>query len=95
MSDAKRLKALLIIIEKIQAGKHVQNKTLQTHLTVEEYEEYLSERKQQKSLRVDIKDKPAEVVEYESLLRSAILIYNRADAYSCRGKANSNCHFNR
>ena len=89
MSDAKRLKALLIIIEKIQAGKHVQNKTLQTHLTVEEYEEYLSERKQQKSLRVDIKDKPAEVVEYESLLRSAILIYNRADAYSCRGKANS------
>ncbi len=62
MSDAKRLKALLSIIEKIQAGKHVQNRTLQTHLTVEEYEEYLSERKQQKSLRVDIKDKPAEVV---------------------------------
>ncbi len=89
MSDAKRLKALLSIIEKIQAGKHVQNRTLQTHLTLEEYEEYLNERKQQKSLRVDIKDKPVEVVEYESLLRSATLIYNRADAYSCRGKANS------
>ena len=36
MSDAKRLKALLSIIEKIQAGKHVQNRTLQTHLTEEE-----------------------------------------------------------
>jgi tetratricopeptide (TPR) repeat protein len=89
MSDAKRLKALLGIIEKIQAGKHVQNRTLQTHLTVEEYKEYLNERKQQKSLRVDIKDKPAEVIEYESLLRSANLIYNRADAYSRRGKANT------
>ena len=75
MSDAKRLKALLGIIEKIQAGKHVQNRTLQTHLTVEEYKEYLSEREQQKSLRVDIKDKPVEVVEYGSLLISANLIY--------------------
>ena len=89
MSDAKRLKALLSIIEKIQAGKHVQNRTLQTHLTIEEYEEYLNERKQQKSLRVDINDKPAEVVEYESLLKNANLIYNRADAYSCKGKAST------
>jgi tetratricopeptide (TPR) repeat protein len=29
------------------------------------------------------------VIEYESLLRSANLIYNRADAYSRRGKANT------
>jgi hypothetical protein len=46
MSDAKRLKALLSIIEKIQAGKHVQNRTLQTHLTVEEYEEYRTNKNQ-------------------------------------------------
>jgi hypothetical protein len=96
MSDAKRLKSLSVIIENIKAGKFVQDRTLQTHLTKDEYEDYLNDKKLQKDYRSEIKDKPAEVIEYEQFLKSACLIYNRAEAYSNRGKSkNAKLLFNK
>ena len=75
-----------VIAEKLQRGKNVQNRQLQTWLSEEEYEQLEYEWQEQLELREELKDKPSNLKRYEEKLREATFNYNRAEGYSSKGK---------
>ncbi|WP_146173113.1 hypothetical protein [Sulfitobacter mediterraneus] len=75
------------IAEQLRRGKNVQNRKLQAWLSVEGYEQYLSDWADQKELREELTVKPSAVLEYEELLRTATFWHNRAVAAEARGQA--------
>lgn len=85
--DEKRLDKLTTIKVKLEQGKHVQNRDLQTWLTRDEFAEiearWASEKERRKSM---YGEKPDAIREYELRLTKAILTYNRADSYSQKRK---------
>lgn len=85
-TDAKRATKLRGLLKRLKQGKNVQNRDLQTWLGVDGYAHYEQEWAAQKELRDELRDKPAEIVEYESRLKRANFTYNRADRYSQQGK---------
>mgnify|MGYP006084289893 CR=1 FL=1 len=82
----KRHQKLEQILEQLSRGENVQNRKLRTWLTDAEYKEFEQGWEQQKEFRKDIKEKPAEVVEYEKLLHDALFAYGRMDSLSAKGK---------
>jgi hypothetical protein len=73
-------------LKRLKQGKSVQNRDLQTWLGADGYAQYLADWTAQKELRDELRDKPAEIVEYERRLKRANFTYNRADRYSQQGK---------
>ena len=63
----------------------MQNRQLKTVLGTEGYARYLSDCEYQKHLRVMLKDKPDEIVEYERRLKVATFAYSKADYRSQKG----------
>ena len=84
--EAKRLAKLEAIAEKLTRGENVQNRQLQTWLSVDEYEQIEAEWQEQLELREELKDKPSDLKRYEEKLRDATFNYNRAEGYSSKGK---------
>ena len=76
----KRLENLQRLIKRLERGEHIQNRTIKTHLTAEQYEEMLEEWETQKSIRADLKDKPQEIKDYEQRLKKAQFVYNKAES---------------
>lgn len=64
----------------------MQNRDLQTWLGAEGYAQYEQEWSTQKDLRDELGNKPAEIVEYERLLKRANFTFNKAERYSQKGK---------
>ena len=64
----KRYVALAELLEKLNDGKHIQNRTLQTHLTKEQFASMEAAWAQQMLIRSGSKQKPAAVKQYEALL---------------------------
>ena len=83
-SDITRIKKLKAILKDLKNGKHVQNRTLQTWLTENEYAEYLTEWESQQAIREQIKDKPLELAEYEKRLKKGIFLENKSNKFSKR-----------
>ena len=85
--DERRIEKLQAIKSKLEQGKHVQNRDLQTWLPKEAFEsiaelwEYEKERRS-----VMYGEKPAEVKEYEERLAKAIFTFNKSEYFSTRGK---------
>lgn len=95
-----RTEKLKAILKKLESGEHVQNRTLQTWLTEEEFANIEYEWENQKELRKELKDKPDEVIEYDKRLQKAILAYNKYASYKDRNtikkaKNDSDKHFER
>ena len=84
--EAKRLKKLEAIADKLERGENVQNRQLQTWLSKEEYQELEYDWQEQLELRDELKDKPRELKRYEEKLKQATFNYNRAEGYSSKGK---------
>ena len=84
-SDDKRRDRLNALHKRLQAGKHVQNRDLETWLTDDEFAAYLAEVGDQRALRSDVEEKPEQIVRYEQLFQQARLMENRAEGYSTRG----------
>jgi tetratricopeptide (TPR) repeat protein len=80
---AARLKEL---IKTAKAGEFIQNKTLKRWLTKEQFDSIAERWDDELLQREQWAEKPDEIKEYEERLRHALLIYNRADAYSRQGK---------
>ncbi|MDA8631070.1 hypothetical protein N9L29_00015 [Litoricolaceae bacterium] len=89
IEEAKRLKKLEGIADKLKRGENVQNRQLQTWLSKEEYEQLGYEWQEQLELRRELKDKPSDLKRYEEKLREATFNYNRAEGYSSKGKHNT------
>ncbi|MBE1290098.1 MAG: hypothetical protein GJ679_08850 [Rhodobacteraceae bacterium] len=64
----KRYVALAELLEKLNHGKHIQNRTLQTHLTKEQFAAMEAAWAQQMLIRSGSKQKPAVIKQYETLL---------------------------
>ncbi|WP_037306883.1 hypothetical protein [Ruegeria halocynthiae] len=87
MSDNKKRKAQLQhVLERLRGGKTVQNRQLRTLLGDVAYAQFEYEWREQVELRETLKNKPAEVAEYERLLKRATFAYSKADAASRRGR---------
>ena len=84
--EQKRLSKLEAIANRLQRGKNVQNRQLQTWLNTDEYEQIAAEWDTQKLFREELKDKPTELKRYEDKLKEAIMMRNRSDAYNRKGK---------
>jgi hypothetical protein len=81
----KQIAKLQKIIERLSRGEIVQNRQLKTVLGAEGYARYLSDCEYQKHLRAMLKDKPAEIIEYEQRLKAATFAYSKADYRSQKG----------
>ncbi|ABM04644.1 hypothetical protein Ping_2942 [Psychromonas ingrahamii 37] len=84
--EEKRLSKLEAIAVKLKRGDNVQNRQLQTWLSVDEYEQIAAEWDTQKLFREELKDKPSELKRYEDKLKEAIMMRNRSDACHRKGK---------
>ena len=85
ISPPKQIAKLQKIIERLSGGEIVQNRQLKTVLGNEGYARYLSDCEYQKYLRVMLKDKPDEIIEYEQRLKAATFAYSKADYKSQKG----------
>jgi hypothetical protein len=87
---------LNFLLDRLQAGQHVQNRDLEIWLTEDAWASYKAEVDTQKKMRVDVQDKPEAVREYERLVRLANLAYNKGEGASVRGKsATARKHLNK
>ena len=84
-SKEKRIDKLREVLERLSRRKTVQNRQLKTVLGAEGYARYLDDCEYQKHLRVMLKDKPDEIIEYERRLKAATFAYNKADSKSQKG----------
>ena len=84
-SQEKRIDKLKQVLERLSRGEIVQNRQLKTVLGTEGYARYLSDCEYQKHLRVMLKDKPEEIMEYERRLKMATFAYSKADYKSQKG----------
>lgn len=76
---------LQVLVAQLRRKKNVQNTQLKRWLTTDEYAEIENQWQSQLEIRQQLKDKPAEIVEYEKQLRKALLFENRANAGQHRG----------
>jgi tetratricopeptide (TPR) repeat protein len=80
-SNKDRKQKLKSILKDLKAEKHIQNRTLKTWLTEDEYAELDSAWADQKDIREQLKDKPDAVKEYEKLLKKGLFAEAKADRY--------------
>ena len=86
-SEQKRAKKLQGIIADLENDRHVQNRKLQTWLSADEFA-LIDQYWQQELTHRDIyKDKPPQIIEYESRLVKADFYFNRSEHYSLNGNA--------
>ena len=96
-----RAKKLNQILDKLENGRHVQNRDLKRWLTEDEFAAIEHEWENQKELREELKDKPDEIIEYQKRLKKALFAYNKADNHSAKhnrqaakkGFGNADTHF--
>jgi tetratricopeptide (TPR) repeat protein len=82
----KRLENLQRLIKRLEQGEHIQNRTIKTHLTEEQYNNMLKAWEEQQSIRKDLKEKPEAIKNYENLLRKAQFVHNKAESKRFKGK---------
>jgi hypothetical protein len=87
--EQTRLNKLKNILEQMRRGENVQNRQLQPWLLEDEYAELGLAWQEQQELRLEMADKPSDLVKYEEKVKQAIFNYNRAEGYSSKGKHNA------
>ena len=90
----RRLSALIDIRDKLRAGKHVQNRRLQTWLTEDQFNAIKEGWEDELSQRFDAANKPDAIKEYERRLKRAHFVRNKAEGASQRGKKNAGKLYN-
>jgi hypothetical protein len=84
-SDEARLAKLHDLLDRLRRGKIVQNRQLQTWLGEQGYKEYEDNWSNTVDQRNLLSRKSSAIIEYEELLKKAILLYNRGETASQRG----------
>lgn len=87
--EQRRASKLEEALADLKADNAVSNRTLQTWLLPEQFDQIAEEWHAEKTIRNESKDKPPDIKEYEEILRHAHFINNKADALSRRGKASA------
>lgn len=84
--EQRRAAKLQEALKDLQAGNAVSNRTLQTWLLPEQFDQIAEGWKAEKGVRDESKDKPYDIQKYEELLRKAHFANSKADASSRAGK---------
>ena len=84
-SNEIRLAKLHDLLARLKRGETVQNRQLQTWLGEQGYKEYEDSWSNTVDQRHLLNGKSGAIIEYEELLKKAILLYNRGEAASQRG----------
>jgi hypothetical protein len=84
-SDETRLAKLHDLLARLKRGEIVQNRQLLTWLGAQGYKEYEDSWSNTVDQRNLLSRKSGAIIEYEELLKKAILLYNRGEAASQRG----------
>jgi hypothetical protein len=84
IDDATRLVKLNELLGRLRRGEIVQNRQLHTWLGAQGYKEYEDRWSNAVDLRNALASKPGEIIEYEGLLKKAIMLYNRGESASLR-----------
>lgn len=85
-SDETRLAKLHDLLARLKRGEIVQNRQLLTWLGEQGYKEYEDSWSNTVDQRNLLNGKSGTIIEYEELLKKAILLYNRGEAASQRGR---------
>ena len=85
-TDTARLERLSDLLARLKRGETVQNRQLRTWLGVESYKEYEESWSNTVDQRNLLSNKSGAIIEYEELLKKAIMLYNRGEAASQRGR---------
>ncbi|QJQ32287.1 hypothetical protein GV829_07330 [Sphingomonas lacunae] len=88
-SDEKRLEKLQGLLARLRRGENVQNRQLQTWLGEQGFKVFEDTWSNVVELRNTLTSKPGELIEYEMLLKKAIMLYNRGEAASLKGQASA------
>ena len=83
-ADATRLAKLHDILARLKRGENVQNRQLRTWLGEEGYKGFEDLWSNMVDFRKTLTTKPGDLVEYEELLKKAIMLHNRAEVASQR-----------
>jgi hypothetical protein len=92
-TDQTREARIRELIARLEDGKDVQARDLKIVLGAEQYKDYKQRWCDQKELRAE--EKPDDVVEYEALLKEALLAYAKYGKYCGRSSSRSNLIVNR
>lgn len=85
--DERRIEKLRIIKSKLEQGKHVQNRDLETWLPKDAYESIAELWEYEKERRTTMYgEKPVDVKDYEEKLAKAIFTFNKSEHFSSKGK---------
>lgn len=82
--DKVRLTKLQDLLARLRRGENVQNRQLRTWLGEQGYKEYEDHWSNAVDQRKMLASKPGEIIEYEGLLKKAIMLYNRGESASLR-----------
>lgn len=85
-TDTARLEKLNDLLSRLRRGEIVQNRQLRTWLGAEGYKEYEESWWNTVDQRNLLSNKSGAIIEYEELLKKAIMLYNRGEAASQRGR---------
>ena len=89
----KRLTGLKSVLQKLQAGQFVSNRSLGRHLSQKEFQDYLDVCQQQRDWREKFKNKPVEVEVYQIDLKRADFNGIQAAAYQEQGDCENTAIF--
>lgn len=88
-SDETRLEKLHGLLARLRRGENVQNRQLQTWLGQPGYKVFEDAWSNVVEMRNMLTSKPGELIEYEELLKKAIMLYNRGEAASLKGQVSA------
>jgi hypothetical protein len=88
-SDETRLEKLHGLLARLRRGENVQNRQLQTWLGEQGYKVFEDTWSNMVEMRKTLTSKPSDIIEYEELLKKAIMLYNRGEAASHKGQASA------
>jgi len=92
-TDQTREARIRLLIQRLESGTDVQARDLKIVLGLDGYKEYQQRWRSQRELRTT--QKPSDVIEYEALLKKALLAYAKFEKFSGRTSARSNLVINR
>lgn len=82
MDDKRREDRLIELIGRLKGGTDVATRDMRSVLTDAQYVEFEERWDEQRRLRIEAKDKPSSVIEYEQRLKKALFEDSKADRWS-------------
>jgi hypothetical protein len=92
-SEEKRAEKLRSLLRRLENGESIQNRQLETWLSVDGYARYEQLRQEQRDLKEYLKDTPPELIKYREGLQRVKFNYSKANSWDISGAKSANTAF--